>query len=801
MLSLRLSTKNIRLVSSVLTILKEKPLFLNVIQSLKLLLLLSIFSVSAANAQQVGLVLSGGGAKGLAHIGTLKALEENHIPIDYITGTSMGGVVGAMYAAGYTPVQIEQIALSKDFQDWVNGRYNSNYSFFFQKNNPNPAIITAKLSVDTTLRLSFRSNLVNDIPLNFALLELFSQASARAKDNFDNLFIPYRCMVSDVLSQKSITVHNGSLAEAVRGTLTVPFVYRPIRVDGKYVFDGGIYNNFPADVMKKDFKPDYIVGVNVSSKNFNEYPKTNDDRLMNRFLVYLFLSKSDSTLIGDKGVYIQPALEDFSAANFKPVAEIIKQGYDAAIANMAQIKKEVSRRVSDKELADKRARFNSEKPALTFSQVKVSGVNKQQKKYIERLFKRDQATFNLADIKEGYYKLVADETFETIYPKIVYDSIADRYDFEIVAQPQKSFKVDFGGNISTRPTSNVFLGLQYYYLNRRAYTFGTNFFSGRFYESAQVKGRVDFPSRLPIFVATEFTYNHFNYFNTSQIFIENPHLTYIEQADRKIDIKIGTPLERNTRIAIGTAYINNNDNYSPTNTYSLGDILDRTTFTGSRTTMELEKNTLNFKQYANSGRHFLFAANYISGHENYNPGNILRNTDLVDEMEPRRQSRSWYYLKLSDENYFLNSGSYTLGYLFEGVLSNFPLLSNYYSTLLYAPAFYPLQDSRSLFLERFRAANYLAGGLKNVVKIRPNIDARLEAFVFFPQKEITQENLQHVKSEPAFKAWHYAGTAGLVYHTPFGPVSLSYNLYDDPVKRNGVLLHLGYLIYNKRSLE
>lgn len=769
--------------------------------NIKLLLFLIFYCISSVYAQKVGIVLSGGGAKGLAHIGTLKALEENHIPVDYITGTSMGGVVGAMYAAGYTPAEMEQIALSKEFQDWVNGRYTSDYTFFFQKNSPNPTILTAKLSIDTGLRLSFRSNLVNDIPLNFALLELFSQASAISKDNFDNLFVPYRCMVSDVLSQTSITVKSGSLAEAVRGTLTVPFVYRPIRLDGKYVFDGGIYNNFPADVMRKDFKPDYIIGANVSSKNFNQYPKTTDDRLINRFLIYLFLSKSDSTLIGDKGVYIQPKLQDYSAANFKPVADIIKQGYDATIANMAQIKREVTRRVTEQELADRRAAFNRKKPDLVFNKVKVFGVNNQQKKYVERLFKNKEGTFNLADIKQGYYKLVADETFETVYPKIAYDPATDSYDFEIYAQPRKSFKIDFGGNISTRPISNVFLGFQYYYLNRKAYTFGTNFYSGRFYESAQINGRVDFPSGLPLFLAAELTYNHFNYFNTSQIFIENPQVTYIEQSDRKIDLKIGMPLNRNTRITAGGAYISNNDKYSPTNTFAVGDILDRTLFSGVRATIDFEQNTLNYKQYANQGRHFLFNANYIIGDEDYNPGNILRSTSLLNQLGPADVSRKWGYLKLSEENYFFNKGKYTLGYLFEGVLSNVPLLSNYYSTLLYAPAFYPLQDSRSIFLEKFRAGTYLAGGIKNVFNLRNNLDARLEGFAFLPYKEYQQENLQNVKNQPAFRAWHYAGTAGLVYHTPFGPVSLSYNLYDDKAKRNGVLLHLGYLIYNKRSLE
>nr|WP_255695558.1 patatin-like phospholipase family protein [Pedobacter sp. MC2016-14] len=759
------------------------------------------FCASTVRAQKVGLVLSGGGAKGLAHIGTLKALEEHNIPIDYITGTSMGGIVGAMYAAGYTPAQIEKIALTSDFQDWVAGRYSSDYSFFFQKSNVNASAVTAKMIVDTSLRFNFRQTLVNDIPLNFALLELFSQASATSKDNFDHLFVPYRCMVSDVLSQNSITVKNGSLAEAVRATMTVPLVYRPIKLEGKYVFDGGLYNNFPVDVLKKEFHPDYIIGANVSSKTFNEYPKNGDDRLMRRLMIYMFLSKSDSTMIGEKGVYIQPELSEFSTTNFNPVAELIKQGYDAAMADMPKIEKDITRRVSPTELAQKRELFNGKKPEMIFSTITVSGVNNQQKRYIERLFKRDQTTFNLYDIKQAYYKLVADETFEAIYPKISYNQASDSYNFEIVAQPRKSIKLDLGGNISSRPISNFYLGLQYNYLNRKAYTFGTNFYSGRFYESVQINGRIDYPSRLPLFISAELTYNHLNYYNTSQIFIENPHPTYIEQGDRKIEFKAGFPLNRNTRVSLGTAFINNNDNYSPTNSFNVGDILDQTIFNGFRVSLAFEQNTLNRKQYASRGRNFLFNLNYFTGKENYTPGNIFRTTNLYNVVGVNRPFREWFNLKVSDENYFLHKKKYSVGYLAEAVVSNQPLFSNYYSTLLVAPAFYPLQDSRSLFLEKFRATTYLAGGLKNVYKLKRNMEARIEGFVFLPYKEFEQAGFQEIANDRSFSKLHYAGTAGLVYHSPIGPVSLSYNLYDDKVKRNGILLHLGYLIYNKRSIE
>ena len=770
-----------------------------------LLIILSFWAFHL-HAQKVGVVLSGGGAKGLAHIGTLKALEENHIPVDYITGTSMGGIVGALYAAGYSPAQIEKIALLSDFQDWVSGRFKSDYSFFFQKSSPNASLITAKLSVDTALRMSFRSNLVNDIPLNFALLELLSQASAIAKDDFNKLFIPYRCMVSDIFSQTSIMVKNGSLAEAVRGTMTVPLIYRPIKLDNKYVFDGGLYNNFPADIMKKEFNPDFMIGANVSVKNFKEYPKNGDERLMNRLMMFMFLAKSDSTLVGENGVYIQPDLNGFTASNFNPVEELIKKGYDATMAEMEQIKKRVSRRVSDEELAAKRNLFNSKKPDLIFNAVKVTGVNSQQKRYIERLFKRDKATFNLSDIKKGYYKLVADETFETIYPKISYDAPSDSYTFEIVAQPRKSLKLDLGGNMSTRAISNVFLGAQYNYLNRKAYTFGTDFYSGRFYESAQLQGRIDYPSRLPFFLSMEMTFNHFNYYNTSQIFIENPHPTYIEQSDRKIEIKGGIPLNRNTKITLSTSFINNSDHYSPTNTFSTGDILDETIFNGLRSTLAFEQNTLNRKQYATTGRNFLLSVNYFTGKENYNPGNISRynlsgDDPAMNDITVRRTFRKWVNIKLSDENYFFHQPNYTLGYLAEAVISNQPLFYNYYSTLLVAPAFYPLQDSRSLFLEKFRASTYLAGGVKNIFRLRRNLDLRVEGYLFLPYKEFQQDGFQQVKNTETFNRLHYAGTTGIVYHTPVGPISFSYNLYDDPIKRNGVLLHLGYLIYNKRSIE
>ncbi|WP_238387667.1 patatin-like phospholipase family protein [Pararcticibacter amylolyticus] len=761
------------------------------------LLLLSI----PGKAQKVGLVFSGGGAKGLAHIGVLKALEENNIPVDYITGTSMGGVVGSMYAAGFTPAEIEYIAKSTGFQNWVNGRFESDYKHYFKKKPENPSVLSLKLRIQKGLHPKLRSGLISDIPLNFALIELLSQASANAKNNFDSLFVPFRCVVSDVLSEKMIAADTGSLVEAVRGTMTVPLVYRPVKVNGKYVFDGGLYNNFPIDVMKKDFKPDFILGINVSSKTFNEYPKDIDEQLIDRFLLYMFLSKTDSTSIGRDGIYIQPDIAGYTSSNFSPVEALIRKGYDATMAEMPAIKAAISRRTNERELAQRRDEFIHKKERLQFRNLRVTGINSKQKRYVTQLFRQREKELNLHDIKDGYYRVVADESFETVYPRILRNSQNETYDFEMQVRPESNFKIDIGGFISTRPISNTYLGLQYNYLRRKSYTLGTNFYLGRFYESAQATSRIDFPASLPFFVEAEFTYNHWNYLNSSKIFISSLNSLYIEQSDRRIIFKSGIPLSHNGKFEIYSGYINTEDNYSPDNSYRSGDTFDETTFDAFTSGFSLEKNTLNRRQYATKGLSFTLNGAFYSGVENYVPGNILRDEPGFENIAEEKHHHNWFRFKVNHEQYVLSNKTYSLGYLYEGVLSNKSFFSNYKSTILSAPAFYPLQDSKSLYLESFRAHSYAAMGLKNVFSLRRNVDLRIEGYIFQPVEPFGKKNLQSTAYKGIFADRSYAATAGLVFHSPAGPIGLSFNHYDDAQKRYGIMFHIGYVLYNKRSLE
>ena len=210
------------------------------------------------SAQTVGLVLSGGGAKGMAHIGVIRALEENGIPIDYIAGTSMGAVIGSLYAMGYSPDEMQELISSDDFRNWYMGTRDMNYQFYFKQNPPTPGIISAQVAIRdsmTVIRPTINS-LVDPLQMNLAFVDIFSGASAACGDNFDNLFVPFRAVASDVFNKNSIVLSKGRLGDAVRASMSFPFVFRPIMIDSIIAYDGGIYDNFPVDVMVNDFHPD-----------------------------------------------------------------------------------------------------------------------------------------------------------------------------------------------------------------------------------------------------------------------------------------------------------------------------------------------------------------------------------------------------------------------------------------------------------------------------------------------------------------------------------------------------------------
>ena len=206
---------------------------------------LSLGLLGGIAAQHVGLVLSGGGAVGLTHIGVIKALEENDIPIDYITGSSMGALIGAMYASGLTPWQMDSLFQTDLYQLMAVGGIEDAYTWYFKQDVPDASLINLKFDLDTTLQTSLPTNLRSPVLSDWWQMLGFAGVSAKSGYHMDSLFIPFRCVASDITDQRSVVFGEGDLALAVRASMSYPFYFKPIRVNGHLMMDGGIYNNFP----------------------------------------------------------------------------------------------------------------------------------------------------------------------------------------------------------------------------------------------------------------------------------------------------------------------------------------------------------------------------------------------------------------------------------------------------------------------------------------------------------------------------------------------------------------------------
>lgn len=756
------------------------------------------FSISFAGlAQKVGLVLSGGGAKGLAHVGVLKALEENDIPIDYIVGTSMGGIIGGAYAAGMSPGEIEEMVLSEDFLKWINGLPESGFNYYYHESPRDPSFLKLDLSLDSTLNLQFNSSIANDVLLNFVLAEKMAQASATSGNNFDSLFVPLRVMAADIFTQNEVVLSRGILSDALRATQTVPFFYNPIKVDGKYLFDGGVYNNFPVDVAEEEFSPDVLIGVNVSSKIFNEYPYEKDESLISHSLIFMLLDKSDPSLLGDSGVYIQPNLKGYTSFDFGRARNLVDSGYRQTIRQIPEIKAKIARRDACEDVMGRRNSFNSKNRPFVFKGLTFRGFNSKQRKYISRVFhinpKRDHPLY-YQDIKRGYFRLMSEDYFSNVYPNILYDSSSSEFVLQLSRRPQRNFQVDFGGVIASRNISNIFLGFNLFNFNRTlSHTF-VGFQTGAFYKSANIRTRIDYPFFDQFYIEPGVSYNSWDYVENDDI-LRDEASTVLTRLDRRVFLNFGWPITNRFKVTISGAGLTNSDRYSNNRVFVSSDTLDRLRLKGFKGSFTVSANNLNYKQYPTSGGAFSLGASYFNVMENYKPGSTSFQAVSV------KSRHEWFRLKLSLEQYF-DKGIYHPGYLLEAVFSNQTPFQNYQGTVINSPAFHPFQDSPTYILEKFRSFNYVAGGIRQVIRFKSKLDLRLEGYAFKPVNYLVEDENQDVDSEiDEISQIYIAASVGVVLHAPIGPIALVANYYDDNENQLGILLHVGFLLFNRHSME
>lgn len=745
---------------------------------------------AAASAQQVGLVLSGGGARGMAHVGVIKALEENHIPIDFIAGTSSGAVIGSMYAQGYSAAQIDSIVNSDEFLNWATGTLSEDYTYYFRRKDENASWITLRFSLDSVITTSLPTNLVSSVQADYTLMENMAPIIAKAKFNFDSLFVPFRCVAADIEHKQTVVFRKGDLAQAVRASSAYPFYFKPVIFDGKILYDGGMYNNFPADIMLNDFQPDIIIGVNAGGSS----TPTTEGNIVSQIRTMLTTPTNFSVLC-ENGILINVNTDKFGLFDFDNLPDVIQAGHDAAMARMKDIEFNIQRRETDENLKQKRASFRYDLPKILIDKVSVEGLNERQAEYVVRIIKPGKQPVPLEKLKGNYFQLVADENVKSIYPQLKYDPDTKMYDLHLRIVREKDLITQFGGNISSRPISEVFVGAQYNIWRKKSYSFFTNLYFGKLYTSGQVKVRMDSPSRLPFYLETEGTINQYDFYKSSTALLNDEKPSYIIQSDYTFGVNAGIPARNKGKLVAGGGYIRTQDNYYQTSSFAQNDTADESIFRGGTGYLLFERSTLNRKMYANQGTFLSIKVRYINGVEFTIPGSTS-----VDRQE-KNDGRQWLQSKVTYENYYKRRGHLKLGLYAEASWTNEPFFTNYTSTVLATPSFEPVAEMQTIYLPDFHAHQFVGAGLRNVWMIRSNLDFRFEGYVFQPYRELVKTvDLKTEYGDPIARQF-YIGSAGLIFHSPIGPISLSLNYYHERKNPFSLLFHFGYIIFSKSATE
>jgi NTE family protein len=755
-----------------------------------LLFFLTIGTCQLTSAQRVGLVLSGGGARGIAHVGVIKALEENHIPIDYIAGASAGAIVGSLYAQGFSPQQMDSIVHTEEFFNWANGIIDEDYTYYFRKKEDNASWISIKFSVDSIVQTSLPTNLVNSVPVDYALMEKTAAIIAKANYNFDSLFVPFRCVASDIENKETVVFRKGDLGTAVRASAAFPFYFKPVIYDGKILYDGGMYNNFPADVMLSDFQPDIILGVNASGSN----TPTSEGNILSQIRT-MMTTPTNFSVLCENGILINVNTDKYGLFDFKHISELVNEGYEAAKARIKDIEFYVQRKANTAALLKRRRQFRADLQPVLVDKVSIEGINSKQGLYVSSIIKPSMQPLPLERLKANYFQLVADENVKSIFPTLRYNPENKMYDLHLRIKQQRDLVTQFGGLLASRPISEAFVSAQYNLWGKRAYSFYGNFYFGRLYTSGQVKIRMDSPAHFPYFLESEATINQYDFFKSSTALLTDVKPSYIVKNDYNFGLNYGIPARNKGKIVIGSSYLQHVAHYYQTHNFLQRDTADESNFKGVSGSLQFERNTLNRKQYAGSGTFLNIRLKYFYGNEYTIPGSTSIDRSLL------KDERQWFQLKVTYDNYYKRRGRLKLGYYMQSVFSTQPFFGNYTSTVLSAPAFQPVQEMQTLFLSNFRAHNFVGMGLRNIFTFVSNLDMRVEGYVFQPFRELLATDELKTSYSETFNKRYYIGSGGLVYHSPVGPVSFFVNYYHERDKPFSVLFHIGYIIFNKSAVD
>ena len=728
--------------------------------------------------QSVGLVLSGGGAKGIAHIGLIQALEDNDIPIDYITGTSMGAIVGGLYACGYTPAEMMELINSDYFGYLSAGKADPAFTYYFTKGSPSPQMFAMSVGGrDSTARSKIFNpqSLISPMPMSFGFMQIFSAYGAQCGGNFDRLFVPFRCVASDVAQKRKKVMGTGDLGESIRASMSFPLIFQATEIDGQVLYDGGIYDNFPVGVMQTEFAPSVIIGSDVSAPSdgpANSYFQQLD----------LLVSRAQSYEVPpEAGIKVRIDVSNFGLLDWDRADAIYRAGYRRGIEMMDSIKTRIPTRADSTARRLRRAVFKSGTPALRFDSVNVEGATKRQNEYIKYLFHpaKGTDTIGIDRARLAFYRALSSGKMSYLRPRAhVNNDSAGLFTLDLKALVKSNFSVGAGAYITSSNNSYLYLRGGYSSLSFSSVSTDIEAWIGQSYMAGALTGRLDIASTLPSALVLNAVASRRKYYEDEELFFRDNEPAFVTAHEYFAKLAWAMAAGRSGCVDIGLGGGKlRNTFYSPGHQGGYREGRHHVDFALGQAYAAYRSSTLDNINYPLSGSSLNASFAAVLGKATCGQaGADGRGTD---------KHMAWLQLDAHWRNYISLGRHWVLGTEARALLSNRPLPGSYEASVSSAPAYSPTPASTNTFNPAFRANSFLAATVVPVYKFNSSLSARFSASVFAPLRGIREGDGGTARFGRCFDSTEFFGELNLVYALPFGNIAGYCNYSSSPGKFHG----------------
>ena len=415
-------------------------------------LIITFFTIAFSQAQKqdrpkIGLVLSGGGAKGFAHIGVLKVLEQAGIKVDYIGGTSMGAVVGGLYASGYSASQIDSIFKETDFDALLSDFIPRSSKNFYEKRNDELYAFSLpfnklKIGIPTALSKGmYNYNLLNKLTLN-----------VRHIRDFNQLPIPFLCIATNIETGEEVLLNKGYLPQAMLASGAFPTLFSPVEIDGALLVDGGVTNNYPVDEIKK-LGADIIIGVDVQDDLKDRKSLKDATRILVQISNLQMIEKMKQK-IKETDIYIKPDIRNFGVISFDEGQKIIKKGEEAAFTVYEKLK-----------ILGDSTRVNLQHKALVkidslhIKKININDLDSYTRSYvIGKLKFKPDTDISYDDLKDGINNITATQNFSAISYTLEENGLGDDLVLNLQENPTTTY-LKFGLHYDGLYKSGILINL------------------------------------------------------------------------------------------------------------------------------------------------------------------------------------------------------------------------------------------------------------------------------------------------------------------------------------------------------